>query len=187
LLPKLHTFCRLCGEPESITHGEICRQRERWTIARHEKAKWLIIHTLRTLEGVMAEPMGDEGARRNDIRIDGSRQSGHGNKEFDLTIVSLSSQASASTNLRPTEFHRAIPGSKDRGDHSETSGLGGSVQNSPPALSFGPLPAPGVLLGWDDGEIDFGRVQEVERVYDRVCMNLCKRCPIKGGVPEVGE
>jgi len=51
----------------------------------------------------MAEPMGDEDARRNDIRIDGCRQSGLGNKEFDLTIVSLSSQASASANLGPTE------------------------------------------------------------------------------------
>ena len=50
----------------------------------------------------MAEPVGDEGASRNDLRIDGSRQSGLGNKDFDLTIVSLSSQASPSTNLPPT-------------------------------------------------------------------------------------
>ncbi len=60
-------------------------------MARHEQAKGIIGNALSTLEGVPVrlEPLVLSTARRNDIRISGSRPTALSTQESDLTIVSI--------------------------------------------------------------------------------------------------
>ncbi len=72
-------------------------------MARHEQAKGMIGNALSTLEGVQVrlEPLVLGTARRNDIRITGSRPASLSTQEFDLTIVSMASQQARAAVIDP--------------------------------------------------------------------------------------
>jgi hypothetical protein len=94
LLTGNWVICRHCGQPNTFGHDEVCPHRAKWTVARHEQIKRTIANTLSTLPDtqVHLEPFIANTARRNDISITGSRQSGMASHEYDITVVSLATQ-----------------------------------------------------------------------------------------------
>ena len=96
--------CQYCGDENELGHDEVCARREPWMVARHELVKKAIAGTLSSMEGVRVElePSIGTTRRRNDIRVIGSRQSGIGSQEYDITVISLATQQARSTYLPPS-------------------------------------------------------------------------------------
>jgi hypothetical protein len=103
----LHTgsgaVCAGCGCNNFAGHAEVCTERTRWNIARHEQVKRAIAAALTKIEGVQVavEPHIGNTARRNDIRVTGSEASGLASHEYDVTVVSLATRDSIATILPP--------------------------------------------------------------------------------------
>jgi hypothetical protein len=103
----LHTgsgaVCSGCGCLNFAGHAEVCTERTRWNIARHEQVKRAIATALCKIEGVQVavEPHIGNTNRRNDIRVTGSEASGMSSHEYDVTVVSLATRDSIATILPP--------------------------------------------------------------------------------------
>jgi hypothetical protein len=97
------TVCAGCGCNNFAGHAEVCTERTRWNIARHEQVKRAIAAALTKIEGVQVavEPHIGNTARRNDIRVTGSEASGLASHEYDVTVVSLATRDSIATILPP--------------------------------------------------------------------------------------
>lgn len=94
--------CLLCGAENVILHDEVCMKMENVRLARHEQLKKIFIQTLSqaarttvTNEPALTRRDGDDSLinGRTDFRVRGSAAQG-GQTEYDLTIISVGSQAS---------------------------------------------------------------------------------------------
>ena len=96
--------------PERHRHCQYCGSRHLWTLWRHEAVKNTIGNALGTLQGLTAslEPPTHGANRRNDISIV-SRSGPLRSKEFDISVVSLASQATRTIVAPPQMNQDATP------------------------------------------------------------------------------
>jgi len=99
LCPGRDDQCRSCASPNAFGHDEVCDGRPPWTLARHEQVKRLLITTLSAAPDlrVDAEPVVPGSSDRTDFRVTGPS----GVREFDLTVVSLSTVAARRASEAP--------------------------------------------------------------------------------------
>jgi hypothetical protein len=95
--------CGWCGDKAELGHDEICLNRPRATIGRHDAIVRVIGRHLASNHStsVDIEPHTQEGQRRNDIQWTGSPSHGRSTIHFDVKVVSLLGAKSHSTTTRP--------------------------------------------------------------------------------------
>ena len=95
--------CGWCGDKAELGHDEICLNRPRATIGRHDAIVRVIGRHLASNHSttVDIEPHTQEGQRRNDIQWTGSPSHGRSTIHFDVKIVSLLGAKSHSTTTKP--------------------------------------------------------------------------------------
>ena len=110
MVPERDTHCQHCGAPSDLGHDEVCHQRHPWTLWRHEAVKNAIGNALGTLHGITArlEPPTHGTSRRNDISIV-SRSGPIRSEEFDISVVSLASQAARAAVAPPQTTQDPTP------------------------------------------------------------------------------
>ena len=109
MTPGRHRHCQQCGSPSDLSHDKVCAQSHPWTLWRHEAVKHAIGNALGSLQGITArlEPPTHGANRRNDISIV-SRSGSIRSKEFDISVVSLASQAARSVGDETEEGRQSI-------------------------------------------------------------------------------
>ena len=105
--------CTWCGDKAELGHDELCLNRPRATIGRHDAIVRVIGRHLASNHSttVDIEPHTQEGQRRNDIQWTGSPSHGRSTIHFDVKVVSLLGAKSHSTTTR-------APASTDLVDHA---------------------------------------------------------------------
>jgi hypothetical protein len=94
--------CGWCGDKAELGHDEICLNRPRATIGRHDAIVRVIGRHLASNHSttVDIEPHTQEGQRRNDIQWTGSPSHGRSTIHFDVKVVSLLGAKSHATTTR---------------------------------------------------------------------------------------
>ena len=89
LLRTSHPICNWCGASNRPGHDEICRERPRRTVARHDAIVRTLGRALTTLPlaQVATEPHTFEGRRRNDLRLQGARFTP--SIDYDIIVYSI--------------------------------------------------------------------------------------------------
>ena len=110
MISERRSHCQHCGTPLDLGHDEVCHQRYSWTLWRHEAVKNAIGNALGTLYGITArlEPPTHGTSRRNDISIV-IRSGPIRSEEFDISVVSLASQAARAAVAPPQTTQDATP------------------------------------------------------------------------------
>jgi hypothetical protein len=89
--------CQDCAEVNQLGHDDVCGQRRHHRAPRHEHVKHLLAYSLRQVKGtvVQVEPHLPGRQERTDLRISGPASFQQAATEYDLSIVSIFSQAAA--------------------------------------------------------------------------------------------
>jgi len=81
--------CNFCGDPNELGHDEVCGERNRWTVKRHDAVKRALGGALASVDSteVTMEPGTEEGRRRNDLQVRGRAMCRP--VDYDIKIYSL--------------------------------------------------------------------------------------------------
>ena len=95
--------CMWCGDEATLGHDELCLNRTRGTIQRHNAIARAIAQQISTDHSstVDLEPSTYEGARRNDIRWHGAPTHGRRTVDYDVKVYSVLSIHAHKTTTRP--------------------------------------------------------------------------------------
>jgi hypothetical protein len=102
-VPPSSGHCRWCGDEASLGHDELCLNRTRGTIQRHNAIARAIAQQISSDHSstVDLEPSTFEGARRNDIRWHGAPTHGRQTVDYDVKVYSVLSIHAHKTTTRP--------------------------------------------------------------------------------------
>jgi hypothetical protein len=140
--PPASGHCMWCGDSAELGHDELCLNRTRGTIQRHNAIARAIAQQIASDRSttVDLEPSTFEGARRNDIRWHGAPTHGRGTVDFDVKVYSvLSVHAHKTTTRRPADTSLVTHATNQCIKHLDSIGRKANADRPLAATSFKPL------------------------------------------------
>lgn len=141
-IPPSSGHCLWCGDATDLGHDELCLNRTRGTIQRHNAIARAIAQQIASDRSttVDLEPSTFEGSRRNDIRWHGAPTHGRGTVDFDVKVYSvLSIHAHKTTTRRPADTTLLSHATSQCIKHLDSIGRKANADRPLAATSFKPL------------------------------------------------